>query len=84
MSVLGVKGRLFRISFSGEHAYEIAVPARYGESLFRELVARAQGLGGGAYGMEALNGFRIENGFITHSEIHGRTTAFDLGMPGGT
>lgn len=80
VSVLGVKGRLFRISFSGEHAYELAVPARYGDSLFRELVARAEGLGGGAYGMEALNVLRIEKGFITHAEIHGRTTAFDIGM----
>ncbi|MEQ9695405.1 sarcosine oxidase subunit alpha family protein [Shimia sp. SDUM112013] len=80
VSVLGVKGRLFRISFSGEHAYEIAVPARYGDSLFRELVSRAEALGGGAYGMEALNVLRIEKGFITHSEIHGRTNAFDIGM----
>jgi glycine cleavage system aminomethyltransferase T len=32
--VHGIAGRLFRISFSGEHAYEIAVPARYGEALF--------------------------------------------------
>jgi glycine cleavage system aminomethyltransferase T len=46
------------------------------------LVARAQGLGGGAYGMEALNVLRIEKGFITHAEIHGRTTAFDVGMAG--
>ena len=23
---------------------------------------------------------RIEKGFITHAEIHGRTTAFDIGM----
>jgi sarcosine oxidase subunit alpha len=80
VSVMGVAGRLFRISFSGEHAYEIAVPARYGDSLFRTLVARAEALGGGAYGMEALNVLRIEKGFITHSEIHGRTTAFDIGM----
>jgi glycine cleavage system aminomethyltransferase T len=76
----GVKGRLFRISFSGEHAYEIAVPARYGEALFRDLVARAETLGGGAYGMEALNVLRVEKGFITHSEIHGRVTADDIGM----
>ena len=34
----GVAGRLFRISFSGEHAYELAVPARYGDSLFRLLL----------------------------------------------
>ena len=82
ISVGGIKGRLFRISFSGEHAYEIAVPARYGESLFAELRKRAEGMDGGAYGMEALNVLRIEKGFITHSEIHGRVTAFDIGMHG--
>jgi sarcosine oxidase subunit alpha len=80
VTVAGVKGRLFRISFSGEHAYEVAVPARYGDSLYREMVARAETMGGGAYGMEALNVLRIEKGFITHAEIHGRVTAFDVGM----
>ena len=76
----GVTGRLFRISFSGEHAYEIAVPARFGASLFDGLVAKADTMGGGAYGMEALDVMRVEKGFITHSEIHGRVTAFDIGM----
>jgi heterotetrameric sarcosine oxidase alpha subunit len=80
VSIGGVKGRLFRISFSGEHAYEIAVPARYGDSLFRQLVEQAQSMDGGPYGMEALNVLRIEKGFITHGEIHGRVTAFDIGM----
>lgn len=80
VSVAGVAGRLFRISFSGEEGYEVAVPARYGESLFRLLLAQAESLGGGAYGMEALNVLRIEKGFITHAEIHGRVTAFDIGM----
>ena len=80
VALQGVAGRLFRISFSGEHAYEVAVPARHGESLFRLLVSRAEALGGGAYGLEALNVLRIEKGFITHAEIHGRTTAFDIGM----
>ena len=80
VGVAGVPGRLFRISFSGEHAYEVAVPSRYGESLFRMLVAQAEVMGGGPYGMEALNVLRIEKGFITHAEIHGRTTAFDIGM----
>ncbi|MGB7241565.1 MAG: sarcosine oxidase subunit alpha family protein [Sulfitobacter sp.] len=78
----GVSARLFRISFSGEHAYEVAVPSRFGASLFDALVSRAQALGGGAYGMEALNVLRIEKGFITHAEIHGRITAFDVGMSG--
>ena len=80
VGVHGVPGRLFRISFSGEQAYEIAVPARFGEALFRDLVARAETMGGGAYGMEALNVLRIEKGFITHAEIHGRVTAYDIGM----
>ncbi len=75
-----VNARLFRISFSGEQGYELAVPTRYGEALFRDLVARAETMGGGPYGMEALNVLRIEKGFITHAEIHGRTTAFDIGM----
>ncbi|MFN3952842.1 MAG: sarcosine oxidase subunit alpha family protein [Pararhodobacter sp.] len=78
--VLGVDGRLFRISFSGETGYEIAVPARYGTALFGRLLAAAEALGGGAYGMEALNVLRIEKGFITHAEIHGRVSAFDIGM----
>ncbi len=78
----GVDGRLFRISFSGEHAYEVAVPSAYGDALYRDLVARAEALGGGAYGMEALNVLRLEKGFITHAEIYGRATAFDIGMQG--
>ncbi|MEM9975052.1 MAG: sarcosine oxidase subunit alpha family protein [Pseudomonadota bacterium] len=76
----GVDGRLFRISFSGEHAYELAVPSRYGAALFDRLLEIAAPLGGGPYGMEALNVLRIEKGFITHSEITGRVTAFDIGM----
>ncbi|MFN3938285.1 MAG: sarcosine oxidase subunit alpha family protein [Gemmobacter sp.] len=82
VSLMGVPARLFRISFSGELGFEIAVPARFGAALFRDLVARAETLGGGAYGMEALNVLRIEKGFITHAEIHGRTTAFDIGLQG--
>ena len=79
VGVAGLQGRLFRISFSGEHAYEVAVPSRYGESLFRILTAQAEVMSGGPYGIEALNVLRIEKGFITHAEIHGRTTAFDIG-----
>jgi len=80
--VMGVDGRLFRISFSGEIGFEIAVPARYGDSLFRLLVTHAEAMGGGPYGMEALNVLRIEKGFLTHAEIHGRVTANDVGLGG--
>ncbi|UWR65464.1 sarcosine oxidase subunit alpha family protein [Phaeobacter inhibens] len=77
-----VSARLFRISFSGEEAYELAIPARYGESLFGELLRRAEGQGGGAYGLEALNVLRIEKGFLTHAEINGTATLHDLGFGG--
>jgi sarcosine oxidase subunit alpha len=82
VEIMGVRARLFRISFSGEIGYEVAVPARFGESFYRDLLARAESLGGGPYGMEAMNVLRIEKGFITHAEIHGRVTAFDLGLDG--
>ncbi len=82
VTVGGVAARLFRISFSGEVGYELAVPARYGAALFDLLLETAEHFGGGPYGMEALNVLRIEKGFITHAEIHGRVTAFDIGMAG--
>ncbi|QDC10213.1 FAD-dependent oxidoreductase [Oceanicola sp. D3] len=82
VDVAGVAGRLFRISFSGEAGWEIAVPARFGAALWGALVEAAEAEGGGAYGMEALNILRIEKGFVTHAEIHGRVTAGDVGLGG--
>ena len=35
----GIPARLFRISFSGELAYELAVPARYGDATIRAIMA---------------------------------------------
>ena len=78
--VAGMDGRLFRISFSGERAYEVAVPSRFGAALFDRLVEVAHTEGGGPYGMEALNVMRIEKGYLTHAEIHGRVTLDDIGM----
>jgi sarcosine oxidase subunit alpha len=76
----GVPARLFRISFSGELAYEIAVPARRGDALVRKLFAAGADLGATAYGLEALNVMRIEKGHCPGSELNGQTTAFDLGL----
>ncbi len=77
-----IPARLFRISYSGELAYELAVPARYGDAMMQALVTRAEGIGGGLYGLEALNILRIEKGYLTHAEMDGRVTAADLGMAG--
>ena len=76
----GIDARLFRISFSGEMAYEIAVPARYGDSLIRALMAAGEEFDVVPYGVEALNVMRIEKGHATGSELNGQITARDLGM----
>ena len=76
----GIPARLFRISFSGEVAYEIAVPARYGDALARTLMEVGARFGIAPYGTEALGVLRIEKGHIAGNEIDGRTTARDLGL----
>jgi sarcosine oxidase subunit alpha len=80
VSVTGIAGRLFRISFSGEMGFELGLPARWGAAAWSLLVAQAEANGGGPYGLEAMEVMRIEKGFLTHREMDGRTTAFDLGM----
>tara|TARA_R110002012_G_scaffold77282_1_gene195273 strand:- start:7362 stop:10862 length:3501 start_codon:yes stop_codon:yes gene_type:complete len=76
----GLAARLFRISFSGELAFELAVPARHGEAVADAIMLAGQPFGITPYGLEALNVLRIEKGFITHAEIDGRTTPGDLGL----
>lgn len=72
----GVTARLFRISFSGELAYELAVPADVGEAVMAALVAA----GASPYGTEALGVMRIEKGHAAGPELNGTTTAADLGL----
>jgi methylglutamate dehydrogenase subunit C len=72
--------RLFRISFSGELAYEIAVPADYGEVLAVALMDAGRELGVTPYGTEALSVMRIEKGHVAGNELNGHTVANDLGL----
>ncbi|MBT0781520.1 sarcosine oxidase subunit alpha family protein [Paracoccus sp. pheM1] len=76
----GLRARLFRISFSGELAYEIAVPARYGDALMARLVEAGADLGATPYGTEALGVLRIEKGHAAGNELNGQTSAQMLGM----
>ena len=76
----GIPARLFRISFSGELAYELAVPTRYGDALIRHLMALGEPLGVTPYGTEALGVLRIEKGHATGNELNGTTSAHNLGM----
>ena len=81
ISILGgMTARLFRISFSGEHAYELAVPADYGNLVARALMQAGEEFGITPYGIEALSIMRIEKGHVAGGELNGTTTASDLGL----
>jgi len=76
----GIPARLFRISFSGELAYELAVPADHGDAMMRALMAAGEPHGITPYGLEALGVMRIEKGHVAGNELSGQTTARDLGL----
>lgn len=82
VSLLGgrLNGRLFRISFSGELAFELAVPADYGESIADAVMLAGEEHGIQPYGVEALSVLRIEKGHVTHNEINGTVVPADLGF----
>ena len=76
----GLNARLFRISFSGEHAYELAVPADHGNMVARAIMQAGVEFGITPYGVEALSSMRIEKGHVAGGELNGTTTAGDLGL----
>ncbi|MBY0562063.1 sarcosine oxidase subunit alpha family protein [Hyphomicrobium sp.] len=76
----GIKARLYRLSFSGEMAYEIGVPARHGDLLMRTLMSKGEEFGVTPYGTEALGVMRIEKGHVAGPELNGTTTCADLGL----
>jgi sarcosine oxidase subunit alpha len=75
-----VPARLFRLSFSGELAFEISVPASQGDRLVRALFEVGSAFDVVPYGTEALGVMRIEKGHPAGNELSGQTTAGDLGM----
>ena len=76
----GLRARLFRISFSGELAYEISVPTRYGDALLRCLVEFGREFDAVVYGTEALGVMRVEKGHIAGNELNGQSTALNMGL----
>jgi sarcosine oxidase subunit alpha len=80
VTVGGIGARLYRLSFSGELAFELAVPARYGDALIRAIMAAGEEFGITPYGIETLGVMRIEKGHVSGNEINGQLTARDLGL----
>ncbi|MEN9313848.1 MAG: hypothetical protein RIS35_241 [Pseudomonadota bacterium] len=82
-TVAGAPARLMRISFSGERAYEINVPAADGARVWEAIHAAGAGFGITPYGTEAMHVLRAEKGFIiVGQDTDGSVTPIDLGMAG--
>jgi sarcosine oxidase subunit alpha len=79
--VAGVPARVFRISFSGELAYEVNVAAPDGPVVWDAAWAAGQAYGITPYGTEAMHVLRAEKGYpIIGQETDGSVTPHDLGM----
>ncbi|MBF9047066.1 sarcosine oxidase subunit alpha family protein [Rhodobacterales bacterium LSUCC0031] len=77
----GFTARAFRISFSGELSFEIAVPAAQGRAFWEALLRAGVEFGITPYGTEALHVMRAEKGFIMiGDETDGTVIPQDLGL----
>ena len=77
----GFPVRVYRISFSGELSYEIAIPASQGAAFWAMLHAAGSEFGAMPYGTECLHVLRAEKGFIMiGDETDGTVTPLDLGL----
>jgi sarcosine oxidase subunit alpha len=80
-TLAGMPARVYRISFSGELSYEIAVPAGFGAELWDKLVAAGADLGVMPYGTEAMHVMRAEKGFVMiGDETDGTVVPQDLNL----
>ena len=80
-TVAGVPARVFRISFSGEMAFEVNVEASYGHHVWEALMEAGAEFGITPYGTETMHVLRAEKGFIiVGQDTDGSMTPFDLDM----
>jgi sarcosine oxidase subunit alpha len=80
-TVAGVPARVFRISFSGELAYEVNVDASYGHYMWETLMAAGAEFDITPYGTETMHVLRAEKGFIiVGQDTDGSVSPIDLGM----
>ena len=80
--LFGVYARIFRISFSGELAYEVNVESDNGNFMWEKIIELGEEFKIQPYGTEALSTLRIEMGHVAGSELDGRTTPFDSSLEG--
>ncbi|MFI0479830.1 FAD-dependent oxidoreductase [Actinomadura sp. 9N215] len=79
--VAGVPARIFRISYSGELAYEINVAAWHGLAVWEAVMAAGEPHGIAPYGTEAMHVLRAEKGYIVAGQdTDGTVTPHDAGL----
>lgn len=77
----GIEARISRISFSGELAFEIAIPAWHGLQVWEDVYAAGQEFNITPYGTETMHVLRAEKGFIiVGQDTDGTVTPQDAGM----
>jgi sarcosine oxidase subunit alpha len=77
----GVAARVCRISFSGELAYEINVPAWYGLQIWEDVTIAGAAFDITPYGTETMHVLRAEKGYpIVGQDTDGTVTPQDAGM----
>ena len=81
-NLFGVPARIFRISFSGELAYEVNVESNYGLFMWEKMMEIGQEFNNQPYGTEALSTLRIEMGHVAGPELDGRTIPQDVSLDG--
>jgi sarcosine oxidase subunit alpha len=79
--IAGINARPYRISFSGELSYEVAVPASQGLAFWNAALEAGREFGIQPYGTECLHVMRAEKGFIMiGDETDGTVIPQDLNL----
>ena len=76
-----VECRVNRISFSGELAYEVNIPANHGRFMWEKLMQAGERFNITPYGTETMHVLRAEKGYvIVGQDTDGSVTVDDLGL----
>ncbi len=81
-NLFGVNAKIYRISFSGELAYEVNVESDNGNYMWEKIMEIGKDFNIQPYGTEALSTLRIEMGHVAGSELDGRTIPYDNSLDG--
>jgi len=81
-NLFGVNAKIYRISFSGELAYEVNVESDHGNYMWEKIMEVGREFNIQPYGTEALSTLRIEMGHVAGSELDGRTIPYDNSLDG--